>query len=148
MSVKPLWWTDPDVRFWANVHGGDPQDCWPWVGSKNRKGGYGTLSRGGKLMYAHRLSWEMHNGGPVPQGLCVCHSCDTPACVNPAHLWVGTHLDNAKDRIEKNFSHKLLDPATHCPHGWLLAAGHYADPCTHMSNKCRLCKREHKALTP
>jgi hypothetical protein len=47
------------------------------------------------------MSWEFENG-PVPKGLCVLHRCDNPPCVNPAHLYVGTHRQNARDRSLRN----------------------------------------------
>lgn len=51
-------------------------------------------------MRAHRFAWEI-TFGPVPAGMIVCHHCDTPACVNPSHLFLGTHEDNAQDRERK-----------------------------------------------
>lgn len=70
---------------------------WRWtIGS----GGYGSLRVDGKHILTHRLSYQRYVG-PIPAGMCVCHSCDNPPCVNPAHLWLGTLSDNAKDAYRK-----------------------------------------------
>ncbi len=78
--------------------------CLLWLGAPVRDG-YGQLSVNGRLIRAHRLAWEVAHG-PVHPNLCVLHSCDTPACINPAHLFVGTRLDNARDRKAKGRNHK------------------------------------------
>ena len=74
--------------------------CWIWTGALNRHRGYGRLRFKDKEIKAHRYSWELHNG-PIPDGLQVLHKCDTPACVNPDHLWLGTHKENMHDCIKK-----------------------------------------------
>lgn len=86
-------------RFWAKVDRRGPNECWLWTASKDRHG-YGTLQLDGKPRKAHRLSWILSNG-PVPEGLCVCHSCDVRLCVNPSHLWAGSNKANTDDMIAK-----------------------------------------------
>ena len=87
-------------KFWAKVVlGVATEDCWGWVGAPTPKG-YGTLGHGGKMLKAHRLSWELHNGS-IPDGLCVLHSCDNPPCCNPRHLFLGTKEDNVADMVSK-----------------------------------------------
>ncbi len=85
-------------RFWRKVQRGLADECWPWLGT-TRGNGYGAF-RLGRMLSAHRVSWELSNG-PVPDGLHVCHSCDYPGCCNPGHLFVGTAQDNARDKVLK-----------------------------------------------
>lgn len=74
--------------------------CWPWLAHKLKRG-YGHLGYEGKMLKAHRVSWELENG-PIPSRMLVCHRCDNPSCVNPAHLFLGTSMDNNHDMISKD----------------------------------------------
>jgi hypothetical protein len=73
--------------------------CWLWLGTKD-KHGYGRLSVNKSPKLVSRLSWEIFVG-PIPMNLLVCHKCDNPQCINPGHLFLGTHLDNMRDMIKK-----------------------------------------------
>jgi hypothetical protein len=96
--------------FWSRVERGAEDDCWLWRGAKTSKG-YGLLRWNGKMMRAHRLAYQLHYGD-LPDESCVCHSCDVPLCCNPAHLWLGTVGDNARDMVRKDRHHK---PETYSP---------------------------------
>ena len=76
-----------------------PEHCWLWTGAKDAQG-YGITRFQGLCARAHRAAWIAFRG-PIPPSQYVCHSCDTPACVNPAHLWLGSALDNMRDKHAK-----------------------------------------------
>lgn len=104
-------------RFWSRVKRGD--GCWEWQGGSNQYG-YGLFTRRGcdtkVTRVASRISWELAHG-PIPQGMVVCHKCDNPPCVNPDHLFIGTHLDNMRDMVAKGRSVPSRKSWTHCTRG-------------------------------
>lgn len=126
-------------RFWAKVAKGHSNECWEWIGAKTSKG-YGTIRDQGRTRRATHVAWEFANGRPIPEGMMVCHSCDSPPCVNPDHLWVGTGSDNIKDCYAKGrFPLKVW---THCKRGHLL---------TEKRNwrgvrRCGICERKRRRL--
>lgn len=94
-----------------------PNGCLNYTGFINATG-YGRVGRG-KTTLAHRVAWEQEVG-PIPEGKFVRHHCDNPRCVNPKHLFVGTHLDNMRDKVSKGRSASL--PGERHPSAKLTAA--------------------------
>lgn len=91
--------------------------CWLWTGAMQH--GYGKVRILMKEVRAHRASWEMHKG-PIPEGMNVLHRCDTPMCVNPDHLFLGSQQDNMADKKQKQRNGKTGQhnkAKTHCPIG-------------------------------
>ena len=93
-------------RFWTKVD--KTAGCWIWTAARNPyRGDYGIFwvrypdRPKGVTLLAHRVSWEITNRRPVPDGLLVLHTCDNPPCVRPEHLFLGSDLDNSVDKISK-----------------------------------------------
>jgi hypothetical protein len=88
-------------RFWKACQGAEttPSGCWLWPGTLDRDG-YGVIGENGRQLRAHRISYERAYG-PIPVGKQVLHSCDNPRCFCPAHLRVGTNIENTAERDAK-----------------------------------------------
>ena len=133
-----------EVTPWQERLAKEPDGCWLWTGSVNNDG-YGQIRHDGRTQRVHRLAWEEVNG-PIPAGMAVCHSCDVPACCNPAHLFLGTQLDNVTDmRTKGRFKGSSWVNAlkTHCPQG------HEYTPENTMTfngmRSCRQCMNQRSA---
>lgn len=99
-------------RFLVKVEKTD--NCWNWISSRD-KSGYGVFLIDKKCKPAHRVSWQLFKG-ELLENICVCHKCDNRLCVNPDHLFLGTHKDNAIDCVSKRRNIVQTNPEK-CPKG-------------------------------
>lgn len=94
-------WTKNPVSLWDRFHQKampvTESGCWIWIGATSR---YGSIRVDGKMKLAHRIAWALYKS-PAPDDLEVCHHCDVPLCVNPNHLFLGSHKENCTDRDRK-----------------------------------------------
>ena len=142
-----------EERFWSKVRKADGDACWAWTGAK--RSDYGAIKIAGDSVLAHRVAWELTNG-PIPEGQHVLHRCDNPPCVNPSHLFTGSHADNMRDAFRKgrvvpparNPSSAAPPPQTHCKRGHPLSGDNVrlrvrAGRPTPL-RVCRACRAHHK----
>lgn len=92
---------DVAERFWAKVERRGPDECWPWIATRNNgKFNYGHFQFMGRVRKASRISYMLSHGD-IPPRMVVMHTCDNPPCVNPSHLKLGTQHDNVLDCAKK-----------------------------------------------
>ena len=122
----------------------DSSGCWLWTGYIDKTNGYGCITIKRKTKKVHRVSWELVNGS-IPKGMCICHHCDVRNCINPKHLFLGTHADNRKDCVKKGRHYKAEEQEFRiiCKHGHF-----YDEKNTRHSiengrkrRRCRKCHR-------
>lgn len=88
------------VTFWEMASRNNINGCLEWNGCINNNG-YGKVRQNGKSKTSSRVAYELITGVPIPDGMCVCHHCDNPKCIEPTHLFLGTHSENMHDMALK-----------------------------------------------
>jgi hypothetical protein len=125
-----------EERFWGKVD--TSGKCWLWTASLDGHG-YGKFYVAPRVQSAHRVAYMIHHG-EIPKGLMVLHRCDTPRCVRPSHLFLGTATDNSHDMMSKGRSHQASK--THCAQGHEFTEKNtYQRPDRPGSRTCRECNR-------
>ena len=128
---------NPERRFWSKVDRRGPEECWPWMGTRNRNG-YGQISFDGRGQMVHRVAYELCVG-PIPEGLTLDHLCRVRHCVNPAHLEPVTQQENLARTVGWFGANQRRK--THCPKGHP-----YDEENTYITRRghraCRECKRQ------
>lgn len=135
-----------DLRRWES-YVRKSRGCWKWIGTVNKQTGYGQIYHAESPSHyttAHRLGWIL-NRGPIPKGIFVCHKCDVRDCVNPNHLFLGTHTDNMRDCARKGRVVNQSMGKTHCYKGHpfnkentFTIIGSNGRP----ERRCKICSRE------
>lgn len=133
---RPKGWFAANVpiaeRFTSKTSPSSAGDCLLWTGAANNKG-YGVMTIAGmRERFAHRIAWILKHG-VIPVGLCVLHHCDTPACVNVDHLFLGTKAANTADMVKKGRA-RGATPRETC------GRGHAFTIRPNGQKKCRACE--------
>lgn len=123
-----------DEKFWNRVDKGKPDECWIWMGAK-QKNGYGRFWNGNRNVLTHRYSYEL-SFGIIPKGMTIDHLCRNRGCVNPKHLEVVDMRENILRGIGPSAQNKRK---THCPRGHLLIVHYRGNP---NWRGCLICEKE------
>ena len=106
INNQQIWGKDVYDRIMSKID--KSGDCWVWTGGTGNSG-YGRMRINKKLYSPHRLMWEIYNKKLILNNMEICHKCDNRLCINPEHLFMGTHRDNMKDCSKKRRVHGILD---------------------------------------
>jgi len=131
------------ARFKAKYIDRGPNFCWLWTGAYARYG-HGSFRFNGRTGSAHRFAWMLANQQLIPDGQVVRHWCDTPACVNPDHLELGTQQDNVNDMLERTYI-----PVETCKRGHPFTPENTATflkPNGRIQRNCKTCQKSYKQM--
>ncbi|HDZ73720.1 MAG TPA: HNH endonuclease [Aurantimonas coralicida] len=131
----------PEQRFFAKIQPEPNSGCWLWDATIAR-GGYGHFWVEGRLVYAHRFSYELVHG-PIPPGAALDHLCSVPSCVNPDHLEAVTPQENAQRTVDRGRWHNRHAAKTHCPYGHPYSGDNLYFESGYR--RCRACSRRKAA---
>jgi HNH endonuclease len=137
MSRPPLSSAAVVERFWDRSIPEPNTGCWLYAGNTNAAG-YGITTIRQRRLFAHRFAYELAVG-KIPSGMLICHRCDTPACVNPDHLFIGSGADNTHDMQRKGRGRGRFTGATHCSHGHEFTAENTHVVPGESKRRCKAC---------
>lgn len=124
------------AQFWSHIRPG--ASCWLWRGPVWGSNGYGRMTFNGRRQKAHRIIYQML-GGIIPPGYHVLHRCDQPRCVNPEHLFLGTHADNMADLVSKGRARNWCTGVAQCKRGHVFTPDNTR--LDGRGRQCRACDR-------